>query len=299
MVARCSSVNTARTPAASVWRTERERGHAPESAARRFAAPYSGSRPAPMSEQQPHVVGLLDFSRCWFSRRQDRSGGTPIGLLLSYVRSGFESVETAAISLVLARDVRMVERAMAENEAMAHELASRLRAVDLAALATGGGVHWQVDVGPAASRTLRVHCFWYERALSGIVLGMNPANARSRLRAVTKSYEGPEYLVILYRDGIRIADGRTHDSAVVVDCAKEWLSSGIWTVSWSGPRSPIRKCACINPERAPSVTSCGSSGRVRCSGCSRCRKSFVAALRVPRWVRSSPCCLLLPRRASA
>jgi hypothetical protein len=115
---------------------------------------------------------------------------------------------------------------MVENEAMAHELVSRLRSADLAARATGGGVHWQVDVGPMASRSVRVHCFWYERALSGIVIGMNPANARSRLRGVPVPYEGPEYLVILYGDAVRIADGRTRESADVVGCAREWLASG-------------------------------------------------------------------------
>ncbi len=75
-----------------------------------------------------------------------------------------------------------------------------------------------------ASRALRVHCFWYEPAVSALVLRMNPANARSRHRAAPSPHEGSEYLVILHDDRVRIADGRTRSAADVVACARAWIA---------------------------------------------------------------------------
>lgn len=113
---------------------------------------------------------------------------------------------------------------MVPNESAAHELVVQLIAAGIAARVTGGGVHWQVDAGPAASRTMRVHCFWYERASSGLFLGMNPSNARSRLHGARLPYEGPEYLVILHDGGVLVADGRSHKAAEAVACARAWLA---------------------------------------------------------------------------
>jgi len=113
---------------------------------------------------------------------------------------------------------------MIENEAAAHELVTRLSTVGIDARVSGGGVHWQVDIGPVASRTLRVHCFWYERERSGLVLGMNPGNSRSRLRVTLPPYEGPEYLVSLHQESVHAADGRAHSPEEVVTCARAWLA---------------------------------------------------------------------------
>jgi hypothetical protein len=52
-----------------------------------------------------------------------------------------------------------VEPAMAENEAAAHAIVGQLRTIGIDGCVDGAGVHWHVDVGPAASRTLHVHCF--------------------------------------------------------------------------------------------------------------------------------------------
>lgn len=114
---------------------------------------------------------------------------------------------------------------MDEQESVARALADRLVAAGIRARAEGAGVHWHVDIESATSRALLVHCFWYDRAVSGLVLGVNPANSRSRLSAARRApYEGPEYLVIL-RDGeARIADGRTRTVAEVLACAQAWLA---------------------------------------------------------------------------
>lgn len=113
---------------------------------------------------------------------------------------------------------------MRENEAAAHALVARLSSVGVNARVTGAGANCQVEVAQVASRSLRVHCFWYERGIAGLLLGMNPANSRSRLRSSRVPYEGPEYLVILHGDGVRIADGRTRVAADVVTCARGWIA---------------------------------------------------------------------------
>jgi hypothetical protein len=67
-----------------------------------------------------------------------------------------------------------------------------------------------------------VHCFWYHGMMAGLMLGMNPRNARSRLRSKPQSYTGPEYLVILRDGGTRIADGRTPIEAEAVRAVGRW-----------------------------------------------------------------------------
>jgi len=114
---------------------------------------------------------------------------------------------------------------MAENEVAANALVAQLRKIGIDARVAGAGVHWHVDVGPVASRTLRVHCFWYERVISGLMLGMNPANSRSTLSNTRQPYEGPEYLVVLQDGGRRVADGRSRKESEVVACARAWLAT--------------------------------------------------------------------------
>lgn len=66
---------------------------------------------------------------------------------------------------------------MHESETIAQDLASKLRAAGFDANVVGGGVHWRVEARAGLERTLVVHCFWYERAVHELMLGMNPANA--------------------------------------------------------------------------------------------------------------------------
>lgn len=116
---------------------------------------------------------------------------------------------------------------MQKNELAAQELVRRLEAAGVDAHMAGGGVHWHVDARGAASRTLTIHVFWYERSLSGLALGINPANARQRPPRVGSSdarYEGPEYLVILHQDGANIVNGRTRVASDAVASAKLWLA---------------------------------------------------------------------------
>jgi hypothetical protein len=101
----------------------------------------------------------------------------PIAFAISHVRTGKELVVGCA--------------AMGENEAAAQALAAQLGMEGIACRVIGRRVHWQVEVGSSASRLLRVHCFWYDRALSGLVLGMNLANARSRPGPARPTYAAP------------------------------------------------------------------------------------------------------------
>jgi hypothetical protein len=49
---------------------------------------------------------------------------------------------------------------MRANEAAAHELVDNLSRAGIDARVIAEGVHWRVEVAPAGSRTLVVHCFW-------------------------------------------------------------------------------------------------------------------------------------------
>ena len=111
-----------------------------------------------------------------------------------------------------------------DNEGAAHALAAQLRAAGIDARVSGDLGYWQVDVGPVGPRALTVQCVWYERAESGLVLGMNPGNARSRQRRVYAPYEGPEYLALLIDDGTCNARGRTRVAEDVIACARAWFS---------------------------------------------------------------------------
>jgi len=111
---------------------------------------------------------------------------------------------------------------MRENETMAWELVAALRALGIESRVEGGGAHWSVEVAPIQSRALLIHCFWYERNISGLMLGINPANARSRLQAPPTFYEGPEYLVYLKEAAGKVADGRTYSKAEAIACTRAW-----------------------------------------------------------------------------
>ena len=68
-----------------------------------------------------------------------------------------------------------------------------------------------------------MHCFWYHAAMSGLMLGMNPRNARSRSPSKPQSYTGPEYLMILRDRGARVVDGRTRDEPKALQAACTWI----------------------------------------------------------------------------
>jgi hypothetical protein len=113
---------------------------------------------------------------------------------------------------------------MERNASMAHHLVQRLAAAGIRGRVAGNGVHWHVDVEPVGTRAVIVHCFWYDRAIHGLMLGPNPANARSQLRAARAPYEGPEYYMIVRDRGVDIADGRTHEIGDAVAGARAWLA---------------------------------------------------------------------------
>src|SRR4051812_35468300 len=116
---------------------------------------------------------------------------------------------------------------MRENERAAHELVRDLRVAGIDAVVSGAGVHWKVEVASVAERFLVVSCFSYERAFGRLVLGINPANGRSRLRGnVREPFEGPEYLVVLHDWRGRVAGGRSRIAIEVVRCARSWLVRG-------------------------------------------------------------------------
>jgi hypothetical protein len=109
------------------------------------------------------------------------------------------------------------------EEATARALVARLTAAELGARALGAGVHWRVEAGSPGGRAVVVSCFWYEQVISGVMLRMNPGNARQRPRDGGAAHEGPEYLVVLQHGGKRVADGRTGVEAEAAACVRRWL----------------------------------------------------------------------------
>ena len=110
---------------------------------------------------------------------------------------------------------------MTPENAAAHALVAALAAVGVAGRVSEG-VHWKVEVASAGSRALDIHCFWYAPEHAGLMLGINPSNARRSLDTPRAPHEGAQYLVVL-RDGARVADGRTSDAREVVACARAWV----------------------------------------------------------------------------
>jgi hypothetical protein len=115
---------------------------------------------------------------------------------------------------------------MRDEERIARLLAESLSAscADSKVTIKGGGVHWNVQVQRGV-RTCAVNCFWYGAAVHGLMLGMNPANARFSMRPAIKPRHGAEYLVtFLDGEGRGVADGRTHDLEVAIASIDAWLS---------------------------------------------------------------------------
>jgi hypothetical protein len=115
---------------------------------------------------------------------------------------------------------------MRDEERIARLLAESLSAscADSEVTIKGGGVHWNVQVQRGV-RTSAVNCFWYGAGVNGLMLGMNPANARFSMRPAIKPRHGAEYLVaLLDSEGRGVADGRAHDLEVAVTSINAWLS---------------------------------------------------------------------------
>src|SRR5688572_28804438 len=112
---------------------------------------------------------------------------------------------------------------MRQEELRAKWLAARLRLRGIDARVKGAGVHWRVDVRSTTDRSARVDCFWYERKISALMLGLNPANARSGLQAPAVPRQGPEYLVGVQAAGEWAAFGRTSSMTEAIRCLRGWL----------------------------------------------------------------------------
>lgn len=114
-----------------------------------------------------------------------------------------------------------VNAAMDEQERMREELLALLCAEGVQAELKPYGALEAVR----NERSFRVSCFWYERAIHGLMLGMNPGNARSALRAaMLEPYEGPEYFVTLRDGDAAHGTGRTREVREVISCALAWLA---------------------------------------------------------------------------
>jgi hypothetical protein len=115
---------------------------------------------------------------------------------------------------------------MRQEEKTAQRLVAALRAIGIESLAKGAGFHWHVEVEGRQSRSVLIHCFWYERHIAGLMMGMNPANARQRSPSFVPSepYEGPEYQVNLKESGGNIADGRTYQEAEAIAAIQSWCA---------------------------------------------------------------------------
>jgi len=107
---------------------------------------------------------------------------------------------------------------MRDEQRIARELQERLGPD---ARVVGKGVHWGVEIG-RAQRECKIACFWYGEA-SGLMLGMNPSNAREGLRPTYPRRQGGEYLVRFHDGERRIAGGRTQDIDAVVEAVRAWL----------------------------------------------------------------------------
>lgn len=112
---------------------------------------------------------------------------------------------------------------MRSEERLARKLFKRLRAqLDGEVRLEGGGLHWRVEL-PARNRLCVVHCFWYESAFAGLLLGMNPANQRAAGRPHHVVRTGAEYMVVLSEHGRKVAEGRTCDVDEAIACARAWV----------------------------------------------------------------------------
>lgn len=90
-------------------------------------------------------------------------------------------------------------------------------------LRVDGDLEDRVEIGLDSSRWLGVDCFWYDRELHGLILGMNPANDRARLGRKREVPEGAEYKVSLHEGPVRLGEGRTRQVEEVVACVRAWV----------------------------------------------------------------------------
>lgn len=112
---------------------------------------------------------------------------------------------------------------MRQEELRAKLLAARLRLRRIDARVKGAGVHWRVDVRSTTDRSVSIDCFWYDREISALMLGMNPANARSGLGAPTEPRNGPEYAIQVNSADECDAVGRTNSMGEAIRCVRGWL----------------------------------------------------------------------------
>lgn len=146
---------------------------------------------------------------------------------------------------------------MTDEERIAHELKERLGPD---ARVVGKGVHWGIELG-RAQRECKISCFWYEEP-SGLMLGMNPGNAREGLRQAYSSRTGGEYLVRFHDAERRIAGGRTQAIDAVVDAVRAWLDGkSIAEVEQASPfvdktRRRMRELLAIFEPRCGDVARC-------------------------------------------
>lgn len=110
---------------------------------------------------------------------------------------------------------------MRDEERVARQVVEQLRAIGIEAVAKGEGVHWRVTA-EVEGRSIVAHCFWYERAIRGLMLGMNPGNNRSSLRTPIESYEGLELAVDFVDDRV-VANGRTRTVESFLVAVRHWL----------------------------------------------------------------------------
>lgn len=105
---------------------------------------------------------------------------------------------------------------------MAASLVAELTRSGLLARAHNTFHDWTV-VCSAGSRTLEISCFMHGPRPGALLLGMNPANARSSLGARWAPLVGAEYSIYLKEGDLEIAEGRTQESRLAVACARAWL----------------------------------------------------------------------------
>lgn len=111
-----------------------------------------------------------------------------------------------------------------KNEAAAHSVVRQLAELGITATVAGSGLHWRIEVAAVRSRSIKAHCFWYESAITGLVLGINPANARASLRAAVTPYEGLELATALLVDGASVAEGRTRTVPEFLAACRAWIA---------------------------------------------------------------------------
>ncbi len=112
-----------------------------------------------------------------------------------------------------------------EEKQLAEALCRSLRRWHLDAATEGQGHNWKVRIGTRGNRTAVIHYLFYSADL-GLVLGLNPGNARSRLGPPMSWEAGPEYLVELTEVGDTV-EGRCSDRRSVVYAVRRWCRNAL------------------------------------------------------------------------